>query len=99
MTVATVDPETFDMVFVAERHRLLDDDIGARQIRRANENAQDGEQPGEKKDRAEDCHLRDSVGARVKDLSHPRSTLASGSLFRRVLRSFLIVCLRYVRKV
>jgi len=70
MTVAAIDAQAADVVLVAERHRLLAQDAGTRDIIRPAEFRCHPSQAGKDEDRAQDAHLGDDVEAAVKNLRH-----------------------------
>src|SRR5262245_7353329 len=70
VAVAALDAEAAHMMLVVERHRLLNGDVDAGKIGRADEDITNRDQTSDHEDSAKDGCLRDYVGAGVKDLSH-----------------------------
>ena len=68
VAVAAVDAQLAGVMAVAERHRLLARDAGARDVRRAIDQRQPPRQGRDDEQRAEDAQPRERVGARVKNL-------------------------------
>ena len=70
VTVAAIDANAGNVVFVAERHRLFADDTRLSKIRRTHQHAHNRHGRGDYENGAEDTEFRQSIRAAMEDLCH-----------------------------
>jgi hypothetical protein len=70
VAVAAIDSESADVMLVTERNDLLALDALVREIRRANDTADDPQHETSDEHRAEDRDARERICTTVKDLRH-----------------------------
>jgi len=82
MTVAAVDAIVSHMMFVAELHRLLAENILPRKIRRARERQDSRKRQSRQENRGKQAKTGDKIRAAVKNLGHIRVALWRAPPFR-----------------